>query len=120
MTKTTACGRRPAGLPLGAWPAHPLESFRSVFCSGPFVAALLPLLLLIPLWLLLVRPQQRRVRAQRAMVLSLQQGDDVLTSAGIYGTIIDLDDEVVTLEVAEGVRLRIARDGHRTPAHAAP
>ena len=73
------------------------------------MAALLPLLLLIPLWLLLVRPQQRRVRAQRAMVLSLQAGDEVLTSAGIYGSIIDLDDEVVTLEVAEGVRLRVAR-----------
>jgi preprotein translocase subunit YajC len=43
------------------------------------------------------------------MVLSLQQGDEVITSAGIYGTIIDLDDEVVSLEVAEGVRLRIAR-----------
>ena len=73
------------------------------------MTALLPLLLLIPLWLLLVRPQQRRIRAQQAMVRALEVGDEVLTSSGIYGTIVDLDDEVVMLEVAEGVRLRIAR-----------
>lgn len=71
--------------------------------------ALLPLLLLIPLWFLLVRPQQQRVRAQQALVRSLDVGDDILTSSGIYGTIVGLDDEVATLEVAEGVRLRIAR-----------
>ncbi len=83
------------------------------------MTALLPLLLLIPLWFLLVRPQQRRVRAQQAMVRSLQAGDDVLTSAGIYGSIVDLDDEVVTLQVADGVRLRVARMaiGRRLTAH---
>lgn len=54
------------------------------------------------------------------MVRSLQAGDDVLTSAGIYGSIVDLDDEVVTLQVAEGVRLRVARMaiGRRLTAHA--
>jgi hypothetical protein len=47
-------------------------------------------------------------------------GDEVVTSAGIYGTIVGLDDEIVTLEVAEGVRLRIARPaiGQRLNAHA--
>ncbi len=71
--------------------------------------ALLPLLFVIPLWFLLIRPQQRRVRAQQSIIRSLAVGDDVLTSAGIYGSIVDLDDEVATLEVAAGVRLRIAR-----------
>lgn len=71
--------------------------------------ALLPLLLLIPLWLLLVRPQQRRIRAQQAMVRALQVGDEVIMSAGIYGTIVTLDDEVATLTVADGVQLRVAR-----------
>ena len=54
------------------------------------------------------------------MVRSLQAGDDVLTSAGIYGSIVDLDDEVVTLQVADGVRLRVARMaiGRRLTAHA--
>jgi len=69
----------------------------------------LPILLLIPLWFLLVRPQQRRLRAQQEMVRSLQVGDDVITSAGIYGTIVDLDDETASLEVADGVEIRIAR-----------
>jgi preprotein translocase subunit YajC len=43
------------------------------------------------------------------MVRSLEVGDDILTSAGIYGTIVALDDEIATLEVADGVNLRIAR-----------
>jgi preprotein translocase subunit YajC len=43
------------------------------------------------------------------MARSLEVGDEVLTSSGIYGSIVDLDGEVVALEVAEGVRLRIAR-----------
>jgi preprotein translocase subunit YajC len=82
--------------------------------------AFIPLLFLIPLWFLLVRPQQRRVRAQQALVRTLETGDDVVTSAGIYGSIVGLDDEVVTLEVAEGVSLRIARAAiaRRLNAHA--
>lgn len=69
----------------------------------------LPILLLIPLWFLLVRPQQKRLRAQREMVGSLELGDEVITSAGIYGRIVALDDEIASLEVADGVQIRIAR-----------
>ncbi len=80
------------------------------------------LILLVPLfllWFLIVRPQQRRIRDQRAMVLALEVGDDVITSAGIYGTIVDLDGDVAVLEVADGVRLRIARlaIGNRLSTH---
>lgn len=71
--------------------------------------ALLPLLLLIPLWFLLVRPQQRRIRAQQAMVGALQVGDEVIMSAGIYGSIVALEGDVVTLEVADDIQLRVAR-----------
>lgn len=71
--------------------------------------AALPLLILPVLWLLLVRPQQRRMRAQQDLVRSLAVGDDVLTTAGIYGSIVALDEEVATVEVAEGVHLRVAR-----------
>ena len=82
--------------------------------------ALLPLLIVVPLWFILIRPQRRRIQNQQAMVRSLEVGDDVLTSAGIYGSIVALDDEIATLEVAEGVRLRIARKavGRRLNAHA--
>ena len=71
--------------------------------------AFLPILLLIPLWFLLVRPQQKRLRAQQEMVRSLRVGDEIVTSGGIYGTIVELDAEIALVEVAEGVRLRVAR-----------
>ena len=72
--------------------------------------ALLYLGILVAAFLLLiVRPQRRQMAAHRALVASLQVGDEVVTSGGIYGTIRGLDDGTVDLEVASGVRLRVAR-----------
>ena len=69
---------------------------------------ILPLLLLA-MYFLVIRPQQQRIRAQQALVAALQVGDEVVSSAGIYGRIISLTDEIAMLEVADGVELRIAR-----------
>jgi preprotein translocase subunit YajC len=61
------------------------------------------------LWFLFIRPQQRRVREHSALVASVQPGDEVVLSAGIYGRIVDLGPDELTLEVAPGVELRVAR-----------
>ena len=61
------------------------------------------------LWLLFIRPQQRRVRAHQALVDSVQPGDQVILSAGIFGRIVEIGPEEMTLEVAPGVVLRVAR-----------
>jgi preprotein translocase subunit YajC len=72
--------------------------------------ALLYLGILVAAFLLLiVRPQRRQMAAHRALVASLQVGDEVVTSGGIYGKIRGLDDRTVDLEVASGVVLRVAR-----------
>jgi preprotein translocase subunit YajC len=72
--------------------------------------ALLYLGILVAAFLLLiVRPQRRQMAAHRALVASLQVGDEVVTTGGIYGTILGLDDGTVDLEVASGVVLRVAR-----------
>jgi preprotein translocase subunit YajC len=72
--------------------------------------ALLYLGILVAAFLLLiVRPQRRQMAAHRALVASLQVGDDVVTSGGIYGTIRGLDDGTVDLEVSPGIVLRVAR-----------
>src|SRR5260370_28189521 len=59
--------------------------------------------------LLMVRPQRRQMAAHRALVASLQVGDEVVTSGGIYGTIRGLDNGTVDLEVSSGIVLRVAR-----------
>lgn len=61
------------------------------------------------LWVLFILPQQRRVRAHQVVVAGLGVGDEVMTSAGLFGTITALDDEDVRIEVAPGVVVRFAR-----------
>ncbi|MBA2497752.1 MAG: preprotein translocase subunit YajC, partial [Acidimicrobiia bacterium] len=61
------------------------------------------------LWVLFILPQQRRVRSHQVVVAALVVGDEVMTSAGLFGTITALDDEHVRIEVAPGVVVRFAR-----------
>lgn len=68
----------------------------------------LPLMFLV-LWAIVIFPQQRRMRAHQALMAVLQEGDEVMTTSGIIGTITAIDDEVLHLEVSPGVRLRIVR-----------
>jgi preprotein translocase subunit YajC len=60
-------------------------------------------------YLLLIRPQQRQRRAQRALVESIDVGDEVITMSGIFGTVRAVDDESVTLEVAPGVQMKLLK-----------
>jgi len=61
------------------------------------------------MWMLFIRPQQRRLRAQQAMLASLHAGDEVVTAGGLIGTIRALDDSEVRLEVTTGVEVRLVR-----------
>ena len=61
------------------------------------------------LWVIFILPQQRRVRGHQALVASLEVGDEVVLTAGIYGRIVDIGPEDLTIEVAPGVVLRVAR-----------
>lgn len=61
------------------------------------------------LWVVFILPQQRRVRAHQQLVASLEEGDEVILTAGIYGRITELNAEDLVLEVAPGVGLRVAR-----------
>jgi preprotein translocase subunit YajC len=60
-------------------------------------------------YFLLIRPQQRRARQQRELVGSLAVGDEVVTIGGMFGTITDMDDESVTLDVGSGTRIRFVK-----------
>src|SRR5688500_6421205 len=61
------------------------------------------------MWVLFIFPQQRRLKAHRALVARLEVGDEVMATSGLFGTVTDLDDEVVHLEVAPGTVVRLAR-----------
>jgi preprotein translocase subunit YajC len=68
---------------------------------------LLPLFAAL-IWLMIV-PQRRQAKEQRALLAALQEGDAVLTTAGIYGIVTELDDDVMYVEVAEGIELKMSR-----------
>jgi preprotein translocase subunit YajC len=61
-------------------------------------------------FILIVRPQRRQAAARRALIEALEVGDEVITAGGIYGTIVAIDDDVLTIVVAPGVELQIARE----------
>ncbi len=70
----------------------------------------LPLVLVIALmWVMLIRPQQQRVRRQRELVASLAVGDRIVTIGGIVGTIVGLDEDEARIEVAPGTVLTLLR-----------
>jgi len=83
---------------------------KSSTSSGSPLATFLPLILIgAVFYFLLIRPQQRRARAQRALLQSIDVGDEVITVGGIFAKVRAVDDDSVTLEVAPGTELRFLR-----------
>jgi preprotein translocase subunit YajC len=60
-------------------------------------------------YFLLIRPQQKKAKDHQNMVSKLSAGDEVVSSGGILGRIVEVSDAFVTLEVAEGVRLKVQK-----------
>jgi preprotein translocase subunit YajC len=60
-------------------------------------------------YFLLIRPQQKRVKEQQAMLSRLAAGDEVVTGGGILGRITEVNDPFVTLEIADGVRIKVQK-----------
>jgi preprotein translocase subunit YajC len=81
--------------------------------GGSLAALALPLLMLVGFYFLLIRPQRNKQRAQQAMLSALEVGDEVMTSGGIFGTVIDIDEDegVVTVEIAPGTQVKMLRQG---------
>lgn len=75
------------------------------------IESFLPLVLIfVVFYFLMIRPQQKKMKAHKEMMTQLRRGDRVLTSGGILGTINKVvDDKEVVVEIAEGVRVRVLR-----------
>lgn len=80
--------------------------------GGSTLGLLVPLVLMgVLFYFLLIRPQQRRARAQRDLISSVEVGDEIMTAGGILGTVtaMDDDDELLTVEIAPGTRIRVVK-----------
>ena len=67
------------------------------------------ILIFVVFYFLLIRPQQQRVKQHKEMVENLRRGDEVVTSGGMIGKITKIADNEVTVELAEGVRVKVIR-----------
>jgi len=71
---------------------------------------LLPLVLIfVVFYFLLIRPQAKRAKEHKAMVAALAVGDEVVTSGGILGKVAEAGDQFLTVEIAEGVQVKVQR-----------
>ena len=60
-------------------------------------------------YFLLIRPQQKRAKQHKELVESLKVGDPIVTAGGIHGKVAALQDNVITIEVASGVKIKVNR-----------
>jgi preprotein translocase subunit YajC len=74
------------------------------------LGALVPFVVLfVVFYFFLIRPQSKRVKEHKRVIDSLAKGDEVQTDSGIMGKITDLNENVVKLEVADGVQIKVRR-----------
>lgn len=70
----------------------------------------LPLILIfIVFYFLLIRPQTKRAKEHRAMIAALEVGAEVVTNGGILGKVTELGEQIITIEIAPGVQVKVQR-----------
>jgi len=74
------------------------------------IGILIYIALFAVLWFVILRPQRARAAAQKALMAALEPGDDVLTSAGLYGQITELDGDTAFLAIADNLEIKVTRE----------
>lgn len=73
-------------------------------------ASFVPLILMFVIfYFLLIRPQQKKAKQHREMVNNLKKGDRIMTNGGLYGRIVSMDGDAISIEIADKVRVKINR-----------
>lgn len=68
------------------------------------------LVMVAAMYAILIVPQQRRMKKKQELLATITEGEEVVTSAGIYGNVVELDGTVAYIDIGEGIELKIARD----------
>jgi len=78
--------------------------------QSPGMLNMVPLLLMLGvLYIFIFMPQRKRMKAHQKLIAGLKHGDQIITASGIYGEITGLTEKVVTLKIADEVRIKISR-----------
>ena len=77
---------------------------------GAYINFFIPLILMFGVfWILVFRPQQRRVKEHQASINAVKKGDEVITGGGIRGRVTKALDDEVEVEIAQGVKVRVVK-----------
>jgi preprotein translocase subunit YajC len=85
------------------------QSAPGAAAGGPLPVWLLMAGILAMFYFMLIRPQQKRAREHQALIAKLAAGDEVVTGGGLLGRITEVGDTFVTIEVADGVRIKVQK-----------
>ncbi|MFM7396036.1 MAG: preprotein translocase subunit YajC [Gammaproteobacteria bacterium] len=77
--------------------------------GGQLAPLLMMVLFIVIFYFLLIRPQQKKAKEHAAMLGKLASGDEVVTAGGIVGKVTEVHEGFVTLEIAEGVRIKVQK-----------
>ncbi len=78
--------------------------------DGTMIAQFMPfLLIMVVFYFLMIRPQQKKAKEHTALLASIQRGYEVVTVGGLMGRVTAVTEEVLTLEVAQNVKVRVQR-----------
>ncbi|MEW5772112.1 MAG: preprotein translocase subunit YajC [Thermodesulfobacteriota bacterium] len=89
--------------------------------AGNPLVGLMPLILMFVIfYFLLIRPQQKKAKQHREMLSGIKKGDRVLTSGGIYGRVLDVDGDVLSIDVGGDVKIEVNRNFVSSLADRAP
>ena len=94
----------------------PLQETTPTSGSGPnALFQFVPFLLIgVLFFVLLILPERKKQKQRKTMLNALKKGDRVMTNSGLFGSVVSLSEEVVVLQVADGVRLRFTRQAVQT------
>ncbi len=77
--------------------------------GGSFAPLLMMVVFIVIFYFLLIRPQQKKAKEHQAMLAKIAAGDEVVTSGGILGKVIEVGETFATVEVADGVRIKVQK-----------
>jgi preprotein translocase subunit YajC len=77
--------------------------------AGGFASFIPLILMFVIFYFLLIRPQQKKSKEHKEMISNLKKGDRIITSGGIYGRITGVSEATLTVEIADKVRVKVAR-----------
>lgn len=91
--------------------AHAQEVGQVAGQPGGFMSLVPLILIFVVMYFLMIRPQQKRMKAHQAMINAVKPNDTIVTGGGVIGKVISVNNEkaIVTVQVAEGVEIRINR-----------